>query len=223
MLNRVIDPLEDKYLWPEWLRSALITIDVQRDFSLEEAVAQIPGTMEAVKNIQVMLAAYRKRSLPIFHVVRIYLDDASNVDICRRSAIESGARIASPGTEGSEIVQELLPMPGIKLDHDLLLLGQLQQIAPNEWVIYKPRFGAFYQTRLDDFLKDNNINTLVFCGCNFPNCPRTTIYEAAERDYRIVMATDAVSGLYDKGIQELSHIGINLMTSDQIITNLDLL
>ena len=119
MLNRVIDPLEDKYLSPDWLRSALITIDVQRDFSLEGAVAEIPGTMKAVKNIQVMLAAYRKKSLPIFHVVRIYLDDASNVDICRRSAIEFGARIASPGTEGSEIVQVLLPMTGVNLDHDL--------------------------------------------------------------------------------------------------------
>src|SRR3989442_358297 len=30
------------------------------------------------------------------------------------------------------------------------------------------------------------ISTLVCCGCNFPNCPRTSLYEASERDFRLV-------------------------------------
>lgn len=42
------------------------------------------------------------------------------------------------------------------------------------------------------------MTTLVFCGCNVPNCPRTSIHQASERDFRVVLAQDAISGLYDR-------------------------
>jgi hypothetical protein len=61
------------------------------------------------------------------------------------------------------------------------------------------------------------VTTAVFCGCNFPNCPRTSIYEASERDFRIVLADDAVSGLYDKGREELKNIGVWLMPTADLI------
>jgi len=61
------------------------------------------------------------------------------------------------------------------------------------------------------------LNTVVVCGCNFPNCPRTTIYEASERDYRIVLATDATSVLYDRALQELKNIDVLVMNTDECI------
>ena len=54
-------------------------------------------------------------------------------------------------------------------------------------------------------------------GCNFPNCPRTSIYEASERDFRIVLAEDAVSGLYRTGREELENIGVRLMPTADLI------
>jgi hypothetical protein len=60
----------------------------------------------------------------------------------------------------------------------------------------------------------------VFCGCNFPNCPRTSIYEASERDFRVVVATDAISGLYARGEQELNAIGVTLFTAEQVTHSL---
>ena len=66
-------------------------------------------------------------------------------------------------------------------------------------------------------LKRVGANTLVFSGCNFPNCPRTSIYEASERDYRVVLAEDAVSGLYDQGRTELSNIGVRLMDTPAVL------
>jgi nicotinamidase-related amidase len=57
---------------------------------------------------------------------------------------------------------------------------------------------------------------VVFCGCNFPNCPRTSIYEASERDFRVVLVRDAVSGLYERGEQELLNIGVQLMTTGEV-------
>ena len=75
------------------------------------------------------------------------------------------------------------------------MAGGFQQVGAAEHVMYKPRWGAFYDTDLDRHLRESAINTLVFAGCNFPNCPRTSIYEASERDLRIVLVSDAISGL----------------------------
>jgi hypothetical protein len=40
------------------------------------------------------------------------------------------------------------------------------------------------------------------------NCPRTSIYEASERDFRIALAEDAISGLYPRGKVEMNNIGV---------------
>ncbi len=62
--------------------------------------------------------------------------------------------------------------------------------------------------RLDQHLRSAAVDTVVVAGCNFPNCPRASIYEASERDYRVVMVDDAVSGLYDVGRREMQNIGV---------------
>jgi nicotinamidase-related amidase len=92
----------------------------------------------------------------------------------------------------------------------LLLAGGLQQIGPAEHVLYKPRWGAFYDTQLEQHLRGNSSSTVVFAGCNFPNCPRTSIYEASERDFRVVLVSDAVSGTYERGINECRAIGVTV-------------
>jgi len=61
----------------------------------------------------------------------------------------------------------------------------------------------------------------VFCGCNFPNCPRTSIYEASERDFRTVIVEDAISGLYERGRQELINIGVAALTTAAVISTVE--
>lgn len=83
--------------------------------------------------------------------------------------------------------------------------------------MYKRRWGAFYRTELDDFIAARSVDTVVVCGCNYPNCPRTTIYEASERDYRLVFVSDATSGVYERGIEEIEDIGVAVReTADTI-------
>lgn len=94
-----------------------------------------------------------------------------------------------------------------QLDPDLLLSGAFQELGPHELAMYKPRWGGFFGTDLDDLLRQRGVTTLVVVGCNFPNCPRTTVYEASERDYRVALVEDAVSGLYDRGRGEMLNIG----------------
>jgi nicotinamidase-related amidase len=86
-----------------------------------------------------------------------------------------------------------------------------------EWVMYKSRWGAFYKTDLEQFLRDRGIDTIVFTGCNFPNCPRTSMYEASERDFRVVMVADSMSQVYKKGIQEMSSIGVYVCGLDDVL------
>lgn len=210
----------DHYTQADWTNTALLTIDMQEDFSRPDAPAYIEGTDEIIPDVQRLVEAFRKRQIPVLHIVRLYKTDGSNVDLCRRSAIEEGSPLVAPGSDGAEIVEELKGENAFRLDAEQLLDGDAQIITPFEWILYKPRWGAFYGTDLEQMLNNRGINTVVVAGCNFPNCPRTTIYEASERDFRLVMARDAISGLYDKGVEELDNIGVHLMSVSEIISQL---
>jgi len=190
----------------------LILIDVQNDFTLHDAPARIEGTLDIIPNLASLLTMYRTRYLPIIHVIRLYRPDGSNVDLCRRSLIESGSRIVTPGSDGAELVTELKSAVQVRLDANVLLNGDFQNIAEQEYIMYKPRWGAFYGTGLEAFLRSIQVDTLVFAGCNFPNCPRASIYEASERDFRIVLIKDALSGLYQRGEEEMEKIAVKIIT-----------
>ena len=206
----------DRYTDPHIARSALITIDTQNDFTLDGAPAHIAGTADVIPNMVKLLTTYRKNGLPIIHVVRLYLRDGSNVDLYRKAKIEEGTEIVAPDTDGAELVDGLKPDASIRLNADVLLSGGVQQIGSNEYVIYKPRWGAFYETPLERLLKERNLDTLVFSGCNYPNCPRASIYEASERDFRVVLVKDAISQLYPIGEQEMQNIGVSLVDTSEI-------
>jgi nicotinamidase-related amidase len=201
--------MTDPYTRPLADSAALVLIDVQRDFYADDAPLPIEGTKAAIPVMASLVTEFRSRAMPIVHVVRLYRPDGSNADLVRRQAIERGARVAVPGSAGSQIAPELLPNP-VELDYEWLLSGELQQIGPREHVMYKPRWGAFYQTKLEQHIRDTGSDTLVFAGCNYPNCPRTSIYEASERDFRIVLVPDALSGLDDRGITECRAIGVDV-------------
>jgi nicotinamidase-related amidase len=204
------------YVGPDWANAALLTIDVQRDATLPGAPIEIPGTMEALPGIRQLVQLFRLQNKPIVHVVRIYRPDGSNVDLCRRKDIERGKRVMLPGSDGVELVDELKPSSRTRLDAERLLSGDLQPIGPEEWVMYKPRWGAFYQTPLEEHLRDLRANTVVVCGCNFPNCPRAKIYEASERALRVAFVADATSGVYERGLRELENIGVKLVSVDEL-------
>ena len=204
------------YTQPDFVRSALLTVDTQNDFTLPGAPAEIKGTIDVVPYMARLVAAYRKSELPIVHVVRLYLPDGSNADLCRRSPIEEGKAVVVPGTEGAELVADLKPSSSTRLHHSALLGGEVQEIGRNETIMYKPRWGAFFHTPLEEHLRTLDVNTLVVSGCNFPNCPRASIFEASERDYRVVLVSDAVSQLYERGRTEIEGIGVRILSTGEV-------
>jgi nicotinamidase-related amidase len=201
---------------PDPSKSLLLTIDVQMDFTMPGAPAEIPGTEAVVPNMARLLHAFRAAGRPIAHMVRLYKGDGSNVDLCRREQVAAGWDAVRPGSPGSQLMPELVPA-GTELDAPTLLNGHPQRVGDDEWIFYKPRWGAFFQTALEAMLPAWGVNTIVVCGCNFPNCPRTSIYEASERDLRVMLVDDAMSGVYEQGRKELENIGVTVSTTDDCL------
>jgi nicotinamidase-related amidase len=199
----------------------LLTIDVQQDFSAPGAVAEIAGTHDRLPVMRRMLDAYRRQHLPIVHVLRLYLPDGTNADLCRRAAIENGNAVVFPGSAGAELAEPLKPASDTHVDATLLLANQLQLLADNEWAMYKSRWDAFYGTPLESHLRRLGVNTIVVVGCNFPNCPRATVYGASARDFRVVLIADAVSGVYDQGLRELNGMCVSTPSADEYLSLLN--
>jgi nicotinamidase-related amidase len=208
------------HLVPSLSSAALVTIDVQQD-TLDGQPLEIAGTSERVPAIAALAAAFRDAGRPIVHVVRLYRADGSNAEPIRRDLVTATVPLLRPGAPGRLLAPGVLEHQ-VDFDDELLLAGLPQEVGDHEVVLYKPRWGAFYETRLQALLTEAGVDTVVFAGCNFPNCPRTSIYEASERDYSVVVASDALSGLYDQGQSELTGIGVTFATSTAIAAALDI-
>lgn len=202
------------YTAPELDRSALVLIDVQNDFV--DGASAVEGTAERIDTMVQLAAIFRKAGRPIVHIVRLYLPGGSDVDLPRRAAIEAGDQVAAPHTDGANIPEAILPNTEDGLDFDLLLAGGTQHFGTNEVVMFKPRWSAFYRTRLDDHLREMGVTTIVVAGCNLPNCPRATLFDASERDYRAVLVTDATSQVTPQRLGDLRLIGIHLSTASDV-------
>jgi len=194
-----------------WNRSALLIIDMQNDFAKPDGNAYIDRTTDVIENVAFLADTFRRNQLPVLHIVRLYLEDGSNAELCRKQIILQGKTMVVPESPGAKILDELLPQNAKKYTDATLLSSDIIQISPFDFVVYKSRWGAFYNTCLDVWLKNRKINSLVIAGCNFPNCPRTTIFEASERDYRLAIVPEAISQIYPKGIDELKGIGVNVL------------
>jgi nicotinamidase-related amidase len=114
-------------------------------------------------------------------------------------------------------VDGLTPDNTIELDHDQLLAGQFQRLGPTEHAMFKPRWNAFYDTGLDDYLRQIGVDTVVVAGCNYPNCPRGTLFGASERDYRAVLVNDAVSQWNEHASTELDNLGVVTATTSEVL------
>lgn len=198
---------------PDLTSSALVLIDVQNDF-LDDGPFPIAGTRAAMPAMARLLDAYRSAERPIIHVIRLYEGD--DVDLLRRELIARGASLGRPETNGALVPTELLDAKQAEY-HRSLHAGAVVQLLPREFMIFKPRWSAFFRTRLDGHLRALGVDTLVVAGCNFPNCPRATIYDATAHDYRVLVATDAISGITSLHLAELPKVGAATASTDEIV------
>ncbi len=175
----------------DWSKTALLIIDMQRDFlepggfgeTLGNDVSQLS---RAVKPIREVLAAARDVGMLVIHTREGHLPDLSDAP---RAKIERGApslrigdagpmgRILIRGEAGHDIIPELYPLD-------------------SEIVIDKPGKGAFYATELGEVLERYGIENLLVCGVTTEVCVNTTVREANDRGYRCVVISDGCASYF---------------------------
>lgn len=179
-------------------------IDVQNDF-LDDGPMGVVGTKERLGELERLTKIYRRAGRPIFHVVRMY--QGGDVDTVRRTEFAAGLRLVQPHTEGADIPVRLLPHE-VTLKPEQLMSGDVQRVSDREFILWKPRWSAFHRTNLDALLSVLGVDTVVVAGCNFPNCPRATLFDATELDYRAAVVTDATSGVSEERVNDIKPIGV---------------
>ena len=61
-----------KYTEPDYECMALLTIDLQNDFTLKGAICEITGTVEKIPNVLKILNKFRQKNCLIIHIVSLY-------------------------------------------------------------------------------------------------------------------------------------------------------
>lgn len=169
------------------LPSALIVIDMQRDFLDPGGYAATAGMdVSALRRpipfIRMLLDQARRSGMLVVHTREGHRADLSDCPPAKlvRSR-QAGAEIGSEGPLGRLLVRG-------EYGHDLVDELQPQEGEP---VVDKPGYGAFHQTDLAQILAARDIRRLYLCGVTTEVCVHSTLREAADRGFECVLVADA--------------------------------
>ena len=183
----------------------LVIIDMQNDFVMPGSSIRVAGAKATLPIVSKVLKAFRSKKLPVFHIVREYRPDGSDIEITRLTKFLEQGKTVVPGTTGCEIVEELRPIPG-------------------EYRIIKNRFSAFMNTELDFILRRLGITHLVVCGTQYPSCVRCTVFDGVSYGYHVTVLTDATSAqkpeIAESNIRDIEDIGVECCLSTAFLKKL---
>ena len=88
-------------------------------------------------------------------------------------------------------------------------------------IIIKKRYSAFFRTKLNTFLKNRKIDTLILAGICTHACVRVTAIDAIQNDYEVIIAKDCVNSwnrLHHKITLEYlgGSMGVEILSNNQI-------
>jgi nicotinamidase-related amidase len=158
--------------------TALVIIDMQKDFLDEGGACFVPGARSVVPAISSLLERFRVAELPVIHVSTVWQKDGADMSRFTTSDVlmERGLRI---GESGTETIDELTPLP-------------------HEYVVRKIRYSAFYGTELESLLRALGTVYVVTVGVATNYCVRSTVHDAAFRDFLPVVPRDCTTS-YTEG------------------------
>lgn len=176
-------------------QTAILVIDMQNDFGTENGMfhragIDVSSIRNAINPISQVLDVARPLGIPIIYLKMGFKPDLSDlgspdsVNRARHLMFGVGESVQAPdGSEsrilvrdtwGTNIVDELAPMA-------------------DDIVVYKHRYSGFYQTNLDEILKQLSVKTLVVTGCTTSVCVESTVRDAMFRDYSCVLLSDCMA------------------------------
>uniref|UniRef100_A0A8H7NGL3 Isochorismatase-like domain-containing protein n=1 Tax=Bionectria ochroleuca TaxID=29856 RepID=A0A8H7NGL3_BIOOC len=155
---------------------ALLVVDMQNGFCHENgSFAKIGMQSEPssiIPKINELRSAFRAANLPVF-----FLRTSYNADYSNRRGRDRGDKIERlqgliQGSWDADILNELTP-------------------ESDEAVIDKTRFSGFFNTTLEETLKERGINHVVLTGVGTDVCVETTARDAYMRNLGTTTVSDA--------------------------------
>lgn len=160
-------------------RSALLVVDMQNGFCDPEGSAARAGfdiamCRAAIEPCRRLIAGARTHGIPVIFTRLVYRADYRDGGVVTDSILPGlvEAQCCAAGTPDADLIPELVPQP-------------------EDFVIDKNRYSAFYGTPLASILTAQDIRNLVICGVTTNICVETTARDASQRDYRTVVVGDA--------------------------------
>lgn len=164
-------------------QAALLVIDMQNDFLLDEGLLPTWGGPAILPRLQRVIASFRKTGRPVIYTRHGY--DNPEVDggtTAEWWGMRRGSPVLNLALPGSEIHTAIAPQP-------------------NDVVIVKHRYNAFHGTLLESILKRFKTRDVIAGGVASNCCVAATAHEALFRDFHVFGLADG-SG----GTDEAAHI-----------------
>jgi nicotinamidase-related amidase len=185
-------------------RTALIVIDMQRDFIEPDGFGAALGNdvghlRTSIAPAARVLAAAREAGLTIVHTREGHRGDLADLHPAKHRRGRFALRIGDPGPMGRILIQG---EPGHAIIPELAPLA-------GEIVIDKPGKGAFYATELDNRLRERNIEHLILCGVTTEICVSMTLREANDRGFDCLVLEDATASYFP----EFHHQTLRMITA----------
>jgi ureidoacrylate peracid hydrolase len=187
-------------------RAALLVIDMQRDFVEKGAIMEVPMARARIPEMRRILDRCRAEHVPVFFTRHVLSDrfDISPLETTYIPKLKSAGM--REGTPGAEVVPELAP-------------------RPEETVIVKHRYDAFYNTQLDTALRNvrgpGGVDTVIIIGTVTNICCESTARSAFMRDYRVAFVGDANGGLdemsHNATLEIIGKVFGRVMTTDELM------
>ncbi|XP_040940913.1 probable inactive nicotinamidase At3g16190 isoform X2 [Gossypium hirsutum] len=160
----------------KWKHAALLVIDMQNDFILDDGLMRVNGGKAIVPNVIKAVETARQRGILIVWVVREHDYLGRDVELFRRHLYTRQKEgPTTKGCLGAQLVDGLV-------------------IKEGDYKLVKTRFSAFFATHLHSFLQSNGVNNLVVVGVQTPNCIRQTVFDAVAHNYQpVTVIVDATA------------------------------
>jgi nicotinamidase-related amidase len=178
--------------------TALVVIDVQKGEVMPETlgIPIMPGGEERHDRIRAIIAAARAAGIPPIFIQEVH----------KRSLVDFGREL-----DGTEDVH------GLEGNTETELADGLDPL-PDEYLIRKRRYSAFFATELELVLKSYGAKTLVLLGALTDVCVHYTFADAHQHDYHCRVVTDCVGGS-SQAAHDASLDAMRYLQRDSLVTS----
>jgi nicotinamidase-related amidase len=182
--------------------SVLLVVDMQRFFLDADSPTFTCGGLAILPTVKRLIKAFRRADRPVIFTRHVHHPDDLDSGIMgwwwEGKCLE--------GSPESEIHPELAPLP-------------------NEKVVFKHRYSAFYNTDLETVLRCLKVEDLVIAGVMTNMCCESTARDAYYRDYRVFIPADGTGTISEEmhlaSLLNLAYGFALVTTSDEIVSRME--